>query len=54
MGGSTNSVYTWQKQYSQPVKVIQDVDTQADEIGRLMRDLARVTDVRDIIRKATA
>jgi hypothetical protein len=46
MGGSTKSVYTWQKLYSQPAKVIQDVEAQADEIGRLMRDLARVTDAR--------
>jgi transposase len=46
MGGSTKSVYTWQKQYSRPVKVIQDVEAQADEIGRLKRDLARVTDAR--------
>ena len=48
------SIYTWQKQFSRPSKVIQEVDAQADEIRRLKRDLARVTEERDILKKATA
>jgi transposase len=36
------------------MKVIQEVDAQADEIRRLKRDLARVTEERDILKKATA
>ena len=53
LGVSTKSIYTWQKQFSRPSKVIQEVDAQADEIRRLKRDLARVTEERDILKKAT-
>jgi transposase len=45
LGVSTKSIYTWQKQFSRPAKVIQEVDAQADEIRRLKRDLVRVTDL---------
>jgi transposase len=54
LGISTKSIYTWQRLFSWPVKVIQEVDTQADEILRLKRDLVRVTEERDILKKATA
>ena len=52
LGVSTKSIYTWQKQFSRPAKVIQEVDAQADEIRRLKRDLLRVTEERDILKKA--
>jgi len=42
---STKSICTWQRQFSRPAKVIQEVDAQADEIRRLTRDLARATDL---------
>ncbi len=45
LGVSTKSIHTWQQQFSRPAKVIQGVDAQADEIRRLKRDLARVTDL---------
>ena len=51
LGISTKSIYTWQRLFSRPVKVIQEVDAQADEIRRLKRDLARVTSGRDILKK---
>ena len=51
LGVSTKSIYTWQKQFSRPAKVTQEVDAQADEIRRLKRDLARVTEERDILKK---
>ena len=54
LGISTKSIYTWQKLFSRPATVIQEVDAQADEIRRLKRDLARVTEERDILKKATA
>ena len=54
MGISTKSIYTWQRLFSRPVKVIQEVDAQAGEIRRLKRDLARVASGRDILKKATA
>ena len=50
LGVSTKSIYTWQKLFSRPAKVIQEVDAQADEIRRLKRDLARVTEERDILK----
>ena len=43
LGVSTKSIYTWQRLFSRPAKVVQEVDAQADEIRRLKRDLARVT-----------
>ena len=52
LGISTKSTYTWQRLFSRPVKVMQEVDAQADEIRRLKRDLARVTEERDILKKA--
>ena len=54
LGISTKSLYTWQRLYSRPAKAIQEADAQADEIRRLKRDLARVTEERDILKKATA
>lgn len=50
LGVSTKSIYMWQKQFSRPAKVIQEADAQADEIRRLKRDLARVTEERDILK----
>ena len=50
---STKSIYTWQKLFWRPVQLIEEVDSQADEIRRLKRDLARVTEERDILKKAT-
>ncbi len=54
LGISTKSLYTWQKQFSRPTKLIQEIYAQADGIRRLKRDLARVTEQRDILEKATA
>ncbi len=45
LGISAKSIYTWQRLFSRPVKVVQEVDAQADEIRRLKRDLLRVTDL---------
>ena len=50
---STKSIYTWQQLFSRPVKLIEEVDAQADKIRRLKRDLAWVTEERDILKKAT-
>ena len=52
LGVSTKSIYTWQKQFSRPAKVIQEVDAQADEIRGLKGDLLRVTEERDTLKKA--
>ena len=53
LGVSTKSIYTWQKQFSRPAKVVKGVDAQADEIRRLKRDLLRVTEERDILKNCS-
>ena len=42
---STKSSYAWQMLFSRPMKVIHEVDAQADAIRPLKRDLARVADL---------
>jgi transposase len=38
LGISTKSIYTWQRLFSRPTKVVQEVDTQADEQTVHQRD----------------
>jgi transposase len=53
-GISTKSLYTWKTQFSQPRKQILETTEQAAEIRRLKKELARVSEERDILKKATA
>ena len=50
LGVSPHSLYAWKRKFSQPSD---DADKNA-EIQRLKRELARVTEERDILKKATA
>ena len=50
LGISTKSLYTWIAKFSKP----QRQTDQDAEIRRLKKDLARVTEERDILKKATA
>jgi transposase len=50
LGVSPHSLYAWKKKFAQPSG---DDDKDA-EIRRLKRDLTRVTEERDILKKATA
>ena len=50
LGISSKSLYTWMAQFSKPQK---HTDQEA-EVRRLKKELARVTEERDIIKKATA
>ncbi len=50
LGISTKSLYKWKRQFSKPPK---QTDQEA-EVRRLRRELARVTEERDILKKATA
>ena len=53
LGVSTHSLYGWMKRYSvSPQSAAQD--DQSSEIRRLKQELARVTEERDILKKATA
>ncbi len=50
LGVSLHSLYAWKKKYSQPA----GGDDRDAEIRRLKRELTRVTEERDILKKATA
>ena len=52
MGVSTHSLYAWIKRFSEP-SAGKPGDDHAAEIRRLKRELARVTEERDILKKAT-
>ena len=54
LGVSTHSLYAWKKRYGKPDPEIKATDAQAAEIRRLKQELARVTEERDILKKATA
>lgn len=50
LGVSTHSLYAWKKKFSQPA----GGDDKDAEIRRLKRELSRVTEERDILKKALA
>ncbi len=52
LGVSTHSLYSWVKKYSKSSEVT-DKDGHSAEIRRLKRELVRVTEERDILKKAT-
>ena len=54
LGVCTKSLYDWIKLYHQPDPIGEDVKAQSDEIRRLKAELLRVTEERDILKKATA
>lgn len=54
LGVSIPSIYAWTKHYRVPVDEPKAQDVLADEVKRLKAELKRVTDERDILRKAAA
>jgi len=54
LGISTKSLYDWKAIFHKPDKERQQDILQAQEIRRLKSELARVTEERDILKKATA
>ena len=54
LGISTKSLYTWKAQFSKPATVRDDEAALASELRRMKRELARVTEERDNLKKATA
>ncbi|MDC0116247.1 transposase [Octadecabacter sp.] len=54
LGISTKSLYTWEAQFAKSPSIRSEVAEQAAEIRRLKRELARVTEERTILKKATA
>lgn len=53
LGVSTHSLYAWMKKFS-PAENNKADDAQSEEIRRLKRELIRVTEERNILKKATA
>ena len=54
LGVSQHSLYTWVKQYSQPESVRIEAQGQQAELRRLKAEHKRVTEERDILKKAAA
>jgi len=54
LGISTKSLYTWKAQFAKPSKVRDEEAALSSELRRVKRELARVTEERDILKKATA
>ena len=53
LGVSSHSLYKWMKLFAEPSPKAPGVDHEAEN-RRLKRELARVTEERDILKKATA
>ena len=54
LGVSAKSLYDWIKQYSKSESVLQKEDNLARENRRLKSELMRLTEKRDILKKAAA
>ncbi|CAN1514857.1 COG2963 Transposase and inactivated derivatives [Methylophilaceae bacterium] len=54
LGVTTNSLYAWLKKYNQPEPVKMAAANQHATIKRLQSELKRVTEERDILKKAAA
>ena len=54
LGISTKSLYTWKAQFAKSPRVRSEVADQAAEIRQFKRELARVTEEHNILKKAPA
>ncbi len=55
LGVSKTNLYTWVDKYSRPKEVMARTDEHLyDELKRLKKDLAKVTQERDLLKKAAA
>ncbi|MMZ58661.1 Transposase [compost metagenome] len=54
LGGATNSFYAWVKRYQKPEPQRKQDDAIQLEVKRLRQELKRVTEERDILKKAAA
>ena len=54
LGVSTHSLYKWIREAAQPAAVRHNQLSQTEELRRLKADLKRVTEERDILKKAAA
>lgn len=54
LGVSVHSLYAWVKRYTKPQEQRVEEDDQSAEVRRLRAELKRVTEERDILKKAAA
>jgi transposase len=54
LGVSIHSLYAWQKKYEKPTALRQTEADQVSELRRVKAELRRVTEERDILKKAAA
>ena len=54
LGVSTHSLYKWLQLHQIPATVLGQQQSQAEELRRLKSELKRVTEERDILKKAAA
>jgi transposase len=54
LGISIHSLYAWEKRYGVPAAEREQRDNDAAEVRRLRAELKRVTEERDILKKAAA
>jgi transposase len=54
LGISTKSLYKWRTQFFKPEKVLSGEAVLTAELRQARKELARVTEERDILKKATA
>jgi len=54
LGTTTNSLYSWIRRYGLNASDFKKVSEESDEIRRLKKELKRVTDERDLLKKAAA
>jgi transposase len=54
LGVSTHSMYAWLKRYDKPAEQRQQESNEAAELRRLRAEVKRLTEERDILKKAAA
>jgi len=54
LGTTTNRLYSWIRRYGANARDFKKVSEESDEIRRLKKELKRVTDERDLLKKAAA
>lgn len=56
LGINPNTLHTWMRQYSRPKEssAMREINNHLDEIKQLKKELARITQERDLLKKAAA
>lgn len=54
LGVSTHSLYAWVRRYGKPTEQRQQASNEAAELRRLRAEVKRLTEERDILKKAAA